>query len=69
MFKRLLIGVGVILTAAATTACTPRQIEQWVEWHQQDPAAAEEFANLPAIQAALRNGNGGSSGGGGGDHQ
>jgi hypothetical protein len=35
-------------------ACTPSQIATWVEWHQQDPEAAVEFANRPEVQAQLR---------------
>jgi len=29
---------------AATTACSPEQVERWLEWHGQDPAAAEDWA-------------------------
>jgi len=28
----------------------------WVDWHDQDPAAAEEFANQPEVQADLASG-------------
>jgi hypothetical protein len=38
---------------AALTACTPAEVERWVEWHNTDPAAAEAFANLPEVQARL----------------
>jgi len=38
----------------ALTGCTRAQIEQWVDWHNTDPQAAEAFANTDAIQAALR---------------
>lgn len=48
--RRLIPLVAVIV---ALTGCTPRQIEMWLEWHEQDPAAAEEFANRPEIQAEL----------------
>jgi hypothetical protein len=47
-----LLIVGPLI--ALTTACTPKQIQDWVAWHDQDPAAAEEFAALPEIQAALQ---------------
>jgi hypothetical protein len=30
---------------AALTACTPAQQQAWTEWHAQDPAAAEAFAD------------------------
>jgi len=39
---------------AITVGCTPEQVQDWVEWHDQDPVAAEEFANLPAVQDLLR---------------
>lgn len=49
---RRLALLGVI--AAATTACTTDQIARWHEWHAQDPAAAEAFANQPDVQANLQ---------------
>jgi len=49
--KRLIL-VGAL---AALTACTPAQIARWQEWHAQDPAAAEAFANQPSVQQQLRN--------------
>jgi hypothetical protein len=39
----------------STVACTPSQINSWLEWHAQDPEAAVEFANRPEIQAELTN--------------
>lgn len=38
---------------AATTACTPQEVANWVAWNEQDPVAAQEFARLPQIQEAL----------------
>jgi len=38
---------------ALTAACTPGQIRAWVDWHDQDPVAAEEFANRPEVQSDL----------------
>jgi hypothetical protein len=35
------------------TGCTPEQLATWIGWHNTDPAAAEEFANRPEVQAAL----------------
>jgi hypothetical protein len=53
MFKRLLLIGGVLLSAAA---CTPQQIADWKDWHDQDPAAAEEFARIPEVAASLASG-------------
>jgi len=53
MKSRLMVGAGVLLLMASATACTPKQIAAWVEWHDQDPAAAEAFANTPEVQADL----------------
>ena len=50
MIKRCIIVVSTIIIL---TGCTQRQIADWVAWHDRDPVAAEEFANLPAIQALL----------------
>lgn len=50
--KRLL-ALGAIALLPLTTACTPREIRAWVGWHNQDPAAAEAFANTPEVQANL----------------
>ena len=54
--RRWAVGVGAALALSTATACTPQQIAEWVDWHDRDPAAAEEFAKLPAIQALLREG-------------
>jgi hypothetical protein len=53
MIRRLVLIGGVLLAA---TACTPQEIAGWVDWHNQDPAAAEAFANLPEVQANLHGG-------------
>lgn len=37
----------------ATTGCTTQQIADWVNWHNEDPAAAEAFASQPEVQDAL----------------
>lgn len=50
---RRLLPLAAIPLIAATSACTPAQIAAWVDWHNQDPAAAEEFANTPEIQDLL----------------
>ena len=46
--------VPVVLGVCALTACTPTQITKWVEWWEQDPAAAEAFAHEPWVQENLR---------------
>jgi len=45
--------IGIAAGALALTACTPQQVTMWVDWHNQDPAAAEAFANTPEVQAQL----------------
>ena len=56
--KRATPLIAAIALCGVATACTPEEVGIWREWHSQDPAAAEAFAdNL---------GQGGSSGGGGG---
>jgi Transglycosylase-like domain len=50
---RLRFAALAAMTVGVLTACTPNQIADWIEWHHQDPAAAEEFANRPEVQAAL----------------
>ena len=53
MRKRTLAVLVLGLVAMATTACTPREIRLWREWHANDPEAAMEFAmNLPPAPAA-----------------
>lgn len=62
---RRLLALGAVVLSA--TACTPQQISDWVEWNDRDPVAAQEFANLPAVQAQLHERPAASSGGGGGN--
>ena len=50
MLKRF---IPFVLAAATLTACTPAQIAEWVAWNERDPVAAQEFAQLPEIQASL----------------
>jgi hypothetical protein len=38
---RLLIAGAALIGA---TACSPEQVQWWVGWHAQDPAAAEQWA-------------------------
>lgn len=57
MKRRILAAAAAALITGALTSCTPEQIQNWVAWHDQDPAAAEEFANLPEIQALLHQGD------------
>ena len=49
MLKRFIpLALAGPLIALALTACTPREVRLWQEWHAKDPEAAEEFArNLP----------------------
>lgn len=35
----------------ALVGCTPKQISAWMDWYEQDPAAAMEFATRPEVQA------------------
>jgi len=49
--RPLVLAGGVVLAA---TACTPQQVQQWIDWHEQDPAAATAFANTPEVQAQLK---------------
>ena len=45
MNRRLaLLGAG-LATLTFAAACTPQQVEVWKQWHAQDPAAAEAWAN------------------------
>ena len=51
--KKIRLALMVIVAALTTAACTPQQLRDWVAWNEQDPAAAQEFANRPEIQALL----------------
>ena len=50
--KRLLVGVAALL---ALTACTPDQIQKWLQWHDRDPESADEFAQQDWVRDSLRN--------------
>jgi hypothetical protein len=54
--RKLVTALAALGIAAAASACTPQDIQNWVAWHDQDPAAAEAFANQPEIQASLASG-------------
>lgn len=43
MNRRWMLAASVAALATSVTACTPTQIEKWVEWHAEDPAAAQEW--------------------------
>ena len=47
--RRSLIALAIVVV----TACTPHQLERWLDWHELDPTAAVEYANQPHIQAEL----------------
>jgi hypothetical protein len=61
--KRATPLIAVIALCGAAAACTPEEVGLWQEWHQQDPAAAEQFAN------SLQGGSGQSGGSGGDNNQ
>jgi hypothetical protein len=50
--KRKLIS---LLAIVGLTGCTPAQLRAWVEWHNNDPDAAVEFAQRPEVVAELAN--------------
>ena len=52
-WSRITVGALALTTVAGASGCTPDEIQAWVAWHQQDPAAAEAFAAKPEVQAAL----------------
>ena len=45
--------LGLAAVVAFGSACTPEEIEQWHQWHAQDPAAAEAFLGEPWVQEEL----------------
>jgi hypothetical protein len=51
--RRWVAGLAAGLALAGTTGCTPQQIANWKDWHDEDPAAAEEFARIPEVAASL----------------
>jgi len=52
--RRLLTALAGVAAVGSLAACTPNQVQQWVQWHNQDPAAAEAFAAQPGVQAQLQ---------------
>jgi hypothetical protein len=48
MMKRTLISLAAIVSL---TGCTLEQLNSFVRWHEREPVAAREFANIPAIKA------------------
>jgi len=56
MIRRLLVGAASLLVVAGATGCTPEELRNWVAWNDQDPAAAQAFANQPEVQASLASG-------------
>lgn len=56
MKVRRLVTLAATVGVFALTACTPQQVKGWVEWHDQDPAAAEAFANTPEVAASRASG-------------
>ena len=57
MHIRRLIPLMICGPLIAATGCTSQQIADWVSWNERDPAAAQEFANIPAVQASLATGD------------
>ncbi|MET0786495.1 MAG: transglycosylase family protein [Paenisporosarcina sp.] len=49
--KQLLL----IFFLVSLTGCTYAELMGWKEWHERDPVAAVEFANLPEVQAEFAN--------------
>ena len=63
--KRATPLIAALAIVGAGAACTPREVGIWQEWHAQDAAAAEQFAqNIGSAPAAPSSG-----GGGGGNNQ
>ena len=50
--RRWVAGLAATV-ALGTTGCTAQQVADWVDWHEEDPAAAEEFARIPEVAASL----------------
>ena len=50
MTSKRLMAIALGALALATTACTPSQINAWVDWHNSDPAAADAFLETPEFQ-------------------
>jgi len=59
--RRPMLAIALGLIVLASTACTPREIRLWQEWHSNDPEAAMDFAlNLPPAPQAARSSSGNS---------
>ena len=46
--KRVLTAAAALAGILGLGACTPEQVQSWMSWHDQDPAAAEAFATTHA---------------------
>jgi len=57
------MAVALAAVVMLGSACTPREVALWTEWHNEDPDAAMEFAlNLPQPEPqAVQNDNGGGN--------
>lgn len=55
--KRLTAMLALVASVFALTSCTAAEIQNWVAWHNEDPAAAEEFAARPEVVADLASGD------------
>ena len=51
--KRVVVMIGLI----PMTGCTPAEVAAWVQWYENDPVAAAEFAGRPEVQADLAEAN------------
>jgi hypothetical protein len=49
--KRVLTAAAALAGIVALGACTPEQVQSWMAWHDQDPAAADAFATAYADDA------------------
>jgi hypothetical protein len=51
---RRAVAITALVAVTGVTGCTPAELDAWLGWHAQDPAAAVEYANQPDVQASLR---------------
>ena len=51
-----------VIALVTLTGCTSEEIRAWLNWHETDSIAAEEFANRPEIQSQLQTTSSPSSG-------
>jgi hypothetical protein len=65
MLQRKRAALAALTALVSLTACTPTEFAKWTEWHNQDPAAAEAFAEEWKADHAARPAPAQSSGGGG----